>query len=167
MRFENVIFPDSVGFYCKNCGVCCRDEPPDINLNEQQRIAAKGFADFMEAPHDPHNRNISRKQDGSCFFFTQENTCKINDIKPSICMLEPFIITDFDPKTDRIFIEVNSVAAKNCKGIFKGEMSAPEEIVKAAQTIVKDMLEIVAAKTGLSITDKKVASITRKLLRSS
>lgn len=167
MRFENVLFPDSVGFHCKNCGACCRDEPPDINLKEQQRIEAKGFLDFMEAPNDPQNRNIRRKQDGSCFFFTEENTCKIQDIKPSICALEPFIITDYDPKTNRIYVDLNPLAAKNCKGIFKGEMVAPEEIAKAAQTIVKDMLEIVAAKTGLHITDKKVASLTRKLLRSS
>lgn len=167
MHFENVIFPDSVGFQCKSCGVCCRDQPSDISLKEQQRIEAKGFVDFLEAPNDPQNRNIRRKKDGSCIFFTEQNTCKIQDVKPSICILEPFIITDFDPKTNRIFVDLNPLAVKNCEGIFKGEMSAPEVIAKAAQTIVKDMLEIVATKTGLPITDKKVASITRKLLRSS
>ncbi len=118
----------------------------------------------MEAPDDPSNRNICRKADGSCIFLTQENTCKIQDAKPSICVLEPFIITDFDPKTNRIFIDLNPLAAKNCKGVFKGEMAAPEVIVKAAQTIVKDCLEIVAEKMGLSVTDKKVALATRKLL---
>jgi len=43
-------------------------------------------------------------------------------------------------------------------------MIAPEEIGKAAQTIVKEFLELVAKKTGLPVTDKKVASLTRKLL---
>jgi Fe-S-cluster containining protein len=165
MHFENVIFPDSAGFVCKNCGVCCRDQPSDINLKEQQRIEAKGFVDFLEAPNDPHNRSIRRNKDGSCFFLTEENTCKIQDVKPSICILEPFIITDFDYKTNRIFVDLNPLAVRNCKGLFNGEMIAPEVIGKAAQTIVKDMLEIVAAKTGLLVTDKKVASITRKLLR--
>ncbi len=165
MQYENVMFPDSVGFHCKNCGVCCKDTPPDINLKEQQRIEAKGFVNFMEAPNDPHNRNIRRKKDGSCFFFTEENTCKIHDAKPSICILEPFIITDFDYKTNRIFVDLNPLAVKNCKGIFTGEMVAPEEIGKAAQTIVKESLEIVAKKTGLSVTDEKVAFLTRELLR--
>jgi len=165
MHFENVVFPDSVGFHCKGCGVCCRDEPPDINPKEQQRIEAKGFLDFLEDPNNPLNRNIRRKQDGSCIFFTEENTCKIHDVKPSICILEPFIITDFDPKTGEIFVGLNPLATKNCKGICAGEMFAPEEIAKAAQTIVKECSEIVAAKTGLPVTDKKVASLTRKLLR--
>jgi Fe-S-cluster containining protein len=165
MHFENVVFPDSVSFHCKGCGVCCRAEPPDINLKEQRKIEAKGFLDFLEAPNNPLNRNIRRKQDGSCIFFTEENNCKIHDAKPSICMLEPFVITDFDPKTNRIIVGLNPLAAKNCPGICDGEMVAPEEIGKAAQTIVKEALEIVAAKTGLPVTDKRVASITRKLLR--
>ncbi len=165
MQFENVVFPDSLGFHCKSCAVCCRDQPSDINSKEQHRIEAKGFVDFMEAPNDPHNRSIRRKEDGSCFFLTEENTCKIQDVKPSICILEPFIIMDFDFKTNRIFLGLNPLASKNCMGVSSGEMVAPEEIGKAAQTIVKDVLEIVAAKTGLSVSDKKVASITRKLLR--
>ena len=166
MHFENVIFPDSLSFHCKSCGVCCRDQPPDINSKEQQKIEAMGFLDFLEDPNNPLNRNIRRKHDGSCFFFTQENTCKIHDVKPSICILEPFIITDFDPKTNKIFLDLNPLATKNCKGICSGEMVAPEEIAKAAQTIVRETLEIVAAKMGLSVSDKRVASLTRKLLRS-
>ena len=39
-----------------------------------------------------------------------------------------------------------------------------EEIAKTAQNIVKEFSEIVAKRTGLPITDQKVASITRKLL---
>jgi len=165
MHFENVIFPDSTGFVCKNCGICCRSQPSDINWKEQQRIEAKGFVDFLEATNDPHNRSIRRKKNGSCFFLTEENTCKIQDVKPSICILEPFIITDFDYKRNKIFVNLNPLAIKNCKGVFNGEMIAPEVIGKAAQTIVTDFLEIVAAKTGRPVTDKKVASITRKLLR--
>ena len=164
MHYENVIFPDSVGFHCKNCGVCCRDQPPDISLKEQQRIEDSGFVHFMEAPDDANNRNIRRKKDGSCFFLTEENTCKIHDVKPVICILEPFIIADYDYKTNRIFLDLNPLAAINCRGIFTGEMIAPEEIGKAAQTIVREFLEMVANKTGLPINDKKVASLVRKLL---
>jgi Fe-S-cluster containining protein len=165
MHYENVIFPNSTGFHCKNCGVCCRDQPPDINFKEQKRIETAGYKNFMQNISDPTNRNISKNKDGSCFFFTKENTCKINAIKPSICILEPFIITDFDYKTNKIFLDLNPLAARNCKGIFKGENVALEEIGKAAQTIVADFFEIVAEKTGLLVTDKKVASLTKKLLR--
>lgn len=164
MQYENVIFPDSAGFHCKNCGVCCRDNPPDLNLKEQERIEAKGFTDFLEAPNDPDNRDIRRKKDGSCIFFTEQNTCQIHDVKPSICVLEPFVIVDFDLKTNRIFVDLNPFAAKTCKGIIKGEMVVPLEIARAAQTIVKDCLEIVAAKTGLPVTDRKVALLTKELL---
>ena len=118
----------------------------------------------MEDPNDPDNRNIRRKKDGSCFFLTEENTCKIHDAKPAICILEPFIITDFDYRTNRIFLDLNPLAVINCKGIFTGEMIAPEKIAKAAQTIIKEFSEIVAKKTGLPVTDKKVAALIRKLL---
>jgi Fe-S-cluster containining protein len=165
MQYENVIFLKSVGFQCRNCGDCCRDQPPDINFKEQQRIQSAGYKNFMQDHSDPNNRNIRRNKDGSCFFFTKENTCKINSIKPSICILEPFIITDFDYRTNTIFLDLNPLAATNCKGIFAGENVAIEEIGKAAQTIVKDLLEMVAEKAGLSVTDKKVAFLTRKLLR--
>jgi Fe-S-cluster containining protein len=164
MQFENVIFKDSIGFQCKNCGVCCKDQPPDINSKEQEKIETKGFTNFLEDPNNPRNRNIRRKEDGSCFFLTKENTCNINDVKPAVCILEPFIITDFDFRTNTIFLDLNPLAVNNCKGIFAGKMINMEEIAKTAQNIVKEFSEIVAKRTGLPITDQKVASITRKLL---
>ncbi len=98
----------------------------------------------MQDPSNPKNRNIRRKKDGSCFFFTKENTCKINSIKPSICIIEPFIIADFDYRTNKIFLGLNPCAAYDCKGIVTEENAASEEIGKAAQTIVSDFFEIVA-----------------------
>jgi Fe-S-cluster containining protein len=165
MQYENVIFPDSVSFHCLKCGVCCRDQPPDINFKEQQRIEAAGYTEFMQDLSDQKNRRIRRNKDGSCFFFTGKNTCKINTIKPLICILEPFIITEVDCRTNKIFLDLNPIAVINCKGIFTGENIATQKIAKAAQTIVKDISELVAEKTGLSVTDKKVASLTNKLLK--
>jgi hypothetical protein len=118
----------------------------------------------MQDPSDPNNRNIKRKKDGSCFFFSKEKTCMINAVKPSICSLEPFIILDFDYITNKIFLGLNPTAILNCKGLCIEENVALVEIGKAAQTIVTDFLEMVAEKTGLSVTDKKVAFLTRKLL---
>jgi hypothetical protein len=67
-------------------------------------------------------------------------------------------------KQIEIFLDLNPLAVTNCKSIFTGEMIAPEEIGKAAQTIVKEFLEMVSKKTGLPVTDKKVASLARKPL---
>ncbi|MGD6808357.1 MAG: YkgJ family cysteine cluster protein [Candidatus Bathyarchaeia archaeon] len=164
MQYENVIFPNSVGFNCRNCGVCCKDQPPDINFKEQKRIETAGYKNFMQDPLNPSNRNISKNMDGSCCFLTKENTCMINSIKPSICSLEPFIISDFDYKTNKIFLDLNPMAIQSCKGICSGENVAIVEIGKAAQTIIRDFLEIMAEKTGLSVTDRKVAFLTKKLL---
>ena len=167
MQFENVIFPDSIGFLCRKCGICCRDQPPDISFKEQQRIQNAGYENFMQEPSIPNNRIIRRNKDGSCFFFTEQNTCKINSIKPSICIIEPFIIADFDCNSNKIFLELNPLAINNCKGILTGENVAIAEIGKAAQSIVKDVLEIVGKKMGLPVSDKKVGVLTRKLFRES
>jgi Fe-S-cluster containining protein len=120
---------------------------------------------FLENPKDPGNRNIRRNEDGSCFFLTDENKCKIHTDKPLICVLEPFVITDFDYRTNTIFLTLNPLAAKNCKGIFTGDIIALKEIANAAQTIIKECSEIVAQKTGLPVTDKKVAFLTNKLVK--
>ena len=119
----------------------------------------------MQDNANPNNRSIRSNKDGSCFFYTKEHTCKINSIKPSICVLEPFIILDFDYRTNKIFLGLNSLANNNCKGIFAGEDVPLQEIGKAAQTIVADFSEIIAKKTGLLVTDKKVALLVKKLLR--
>lgn len=159
-----MIFPDSLGFQCKGCGVCCRDQPADINLKEQQRIEAKGFVDFLEDPNDPSNRSIRRKQDGSCIFFTEQNTCKIHDVKPSICRLEPFVIKDIDFKGNRILLTLNPLAAENCNGIRRGKTEASGEIARAAQAIVEESLQVIAVKTGLPVGDRRVVSLVRQLL---
>ena len=168
MQYENVVFLNSIGFHCRKCGTCCRNQPPDINFKEQKRIQAAGYKNFMQDPCDPNNRNIRRKKDGSCYFLvSKEKTCKINSIKPSICILEPFIIADFDYNTNKIFLDLNPCAVNDCKGIMTEENIAIEQIGKAAQTIVSDFLEIVAEKTGLPVTDKKVVVLTRQILNDS
>jgi len=167
MRYENVVFPDSIGFQCKKCGFCCRNQPPDINFKEQKRIELAGYRNFMQDPSNPNKRNIRRKKDGSCHFFTSENNCKINSIKPSICVLEPFIITDFDYRTNKIFLGLNPTAIPSCKGICTGENFALEEIGKAAQTVINDISEIIAEKMGPSVTDKQVGFLTKKILKKS
>jgi len=162
--FENVVFPELTGFECRMCGFCCRNEPPDINLKEQKKIEAKGFENFLEDPNNTEDTSIRRKKDGSCFFFTKENTCEIEDAKPSICRLEPFIIADYNDKTNLIYLKLNPLAATTCNGIFKGEMKNPEQTAKTAQNIINEIKEITAKKVGYPPNDEKVAKITRKII---
>jgi hypothetical protein len=65
-------------------------------------------------------------------------------------------------KQIEIFLDLNPLAVTNCKSIFTGEMIAPKEIGKAAQTIVKEFLEMVSKKTGLPVTDKKSCFISKE-----
>jgi Fe-S-cluster containining protein len=162
LNFENVVFPDSVGFQCKNCGFCCREQPADTNAKEQQRIEAKGFKDFLEDPDGTGLRFIRRKKDGSCFFLTEDNKCMIYEVRPEICKIVPFIVTDWDYERNRIEVDLSPQCG--CKGIFDGETLSIEEIGKAAQTFVQEMLEMTAKFSGLPITDKEVLSKTRILI---
>jgi Fe-S-cluster containining protein len=164
MQYSNVVFPDSIGFQCRQCGSCCRAQPPDVSLKEQEIIESKGFINFLEDYDSAKNRDIRKNKNGSCFFLTTENTCKIQEVKPAICRLDPFVIADYDCETGTIFLDLNPAAVKSCKGISFGELIAPEEICKVANSIVNEFLEIVSKKTGLPITNKRVASIVRRLL---
>jgi Fe-S-cluster containining protein len=162
LNFENVRFPNSVGFLCKKCGLCCREQPADLNKKEQERIEAEGFTDFLGDIDETEVRFIRRKKDGSCFFLTQDNECKIYKIRPATCRIQPFTITDWDYERNQI--ELDLPAECNCKGVFKGRTLPEEEIGRAAQTIVQDLLEVTAKFLGLPIADKRVASKTRILI---
>jgi Fe-S-cluster containining protein len=165
LNFENVVFPNSVVFHCSHCGFCCKNNPPDINLKEQQKIEAEGFKNFLEPSKEKTNRIIRRNKNGTCIFLTKENACKIHNVKPSICQLEPFIISEYNDETNMIFLKLNPLAAQTCKGVFKGEGVLSKEIAQAAQAIIKDISEIAAQKIGLLVEDKKVAALTREIIR--
>ena len=163
MNFENVKFLDLVGFRCQKCGLCCREQPADLSAKEQQRIEAKGFKNFLgEIDGIEDIRFIRRKKDGSCLFLAKDNQCMIYEIRPATCRLQPFTITDWD--YERNIIEVELPTECNCKGICEGEILPIEEIGRAAQTIVQDLLEITAKFVGLPTTDKITLSKTRILI---
>ena len=166
LKFENVVFPDSVGFMCINCGDCCKVQPPDVDSTEQDEIKAKGFRDFLEKPDETGTRWIRRKKDGSCFFLGEDNLCAIYSVRPATCRLEPFTIVDFDFERNRIELELNFPAACGCQGVCEGETLPMEAIGKAAQAVVKKIMALTGKDLGLPITDRKVASEARsRILR--
>jgi Fe-S-cluster containining protein len=166
MNFQNVVFPDSVGFQCKKCGVCCALQPPDLNKEEQKRIESRGYKNFLAHNNETGISWIRRNKDNSCIFLTKENKCAIYDIRPAICRLEPFTISDFDFEKNRIELELDFPFACGCEGVCKGEKLQIDVIGKAAQAVVQEILAITAQDLGLPISDKKVASETRaRILR--
>jgi hypothetical protein len=167
MNFENVVFPDSVGFRCKSCGSCCRLQPPDVDGAEQKQIEAEGFRSFLDHSGNSRVKWIRRKKDGSCFFLTEKNKCSIYDVRPAICRLEPFTIRDCDFERNIIELELNFPASCCCEGLCEETGSLPvEEIGRAAQAIANKILRLTAKDLGLSASDPRVASEVRaRILR--
>jgi len=166
LNFENVIFPDSVGFCCRKCGLCCREQPADLSEREYQQIEAKGFTGFSvhRAADGLEGLFIRRKKDGSCFFLTKDNECRIYDIRPAGCRIQPFTITDWDYEKNTI--ELALPAECRCKGILAHGGKLPkEEMGRAAQNLVQNILEITAESMGLPITDKRAAAKMRRLIK--
>jgi Fe-S-cluster containining protein len=142
-------------------------QPPDVDKAEQNQIEAKGVTDFLDRPDETGIVWIRRKKDGSCHFLTKNNKCAIYDVRPAVCRLEPFTITDYDYEKNRIELELNFPFACCCIGTCdEEEIFAVEVIGKAAQTIVQKILALTAKDLGLPLTDKRVYSETRsRLLR--
>jgi Fe-S-cluster containining protein len=106
LKYENVVFPDGRGFRCKNCGACCKQQPADTTPAEQKQIEEKGFTDFLEAPDRTGLRFIKRKKDGSCLFLTEDNKCAVYEVRPTICKITPFFVTDYDYEKNIIKVDV-------------------------------------------------------------
>jgi len=166
LNFENVTFPDSVGFRCRKCGLCCREQPADLCEKEHQQIEAKGFTGFSvdNAADGLEGLFIRRKKDGSCFFLTKDNECRIYDIRPAGCRIQPFTIKDWNYEKDTIKLALPSKC--RCKGILVHGGTLPtEEMGRAAQALVQSILGITAKSMGLPISNKRVAARVRRLIK--
>jgi Fe-S-cluster containining protein len=142
-------------------------QPPDISKTEQKRIEARGVKDFLGDPDENGVSWIKRKEDGACFFLTKENKCSIYPVRPQVCRLEPFTITDYDFKKNEIELELNFPFAECCIGTCdEKEVPPVQEIGRAAQILVQKILALTANDLGLPVTDKRVHSEARsRLLR--
>jgi len=137
-------------------------DPADVNDKEKKIIESKGFANFSDPPNEDGTMWIRRKNDGSCFFLTKEKKCAIYDVRPAVCRLEPFTIVDFDYENGKIELDLSPAMVSICEGLNEGKVIGKEEIGKAAQKILEEFLELDAQAAGPSITDQRVASLTRR-----
>ena len=140
---------------------------PTLDKVEQKQIEAKGFRDFFDRPDEAGIVWIRRKVDGGCFFLTKDNKCAIYNVRPTVCRLEPFTVVDYDYQKNRIAVELDFPFSSCCTGTCdEKENLRLEEIGKAAQTVVKKILELTAKDMKLPVTDKRVHPETRsRLLR--
>ena len=163
--FENVDFPDSLGFECKRCGQCCRDFPADVNSKERKHIEERGFKDFLQLPDPNPFPFIIRKEEGCCLFLTNENTCEIHDVKPNSCILQPFTIVDYDYHNNLIFVDL--ALGPECPGVATIGKLPYTKMAKAAQEQIKDLIEVWSKKMKLPISDSRVyAKVRFQILRS-
>jgi Fe-S-cluster containining protein len=142
-------------------------QPPDVDKAEQKRIEEKGLKDFLAPADETGIRWIRRKKDGSCNFLTKTNKCAIYPVRPTACRLEPFTIADYDYEKNRIELELNFPFSSCCEGTCEEkELEGFQEIAKAAQVIVKKILDLTARDLGLPARDKRVRAETRcRILR--
>ena len=88
-----------MNFACQRCGACCRIKDGIVRVSEAEisRIAAYlgvSEADFIARETDlaPDRKTLMLKSqaDGSCVYLTDDNRCRIHDVKPDKCRTFPF-----------------------------------------------------------------------------
>jgi Fe-S-cluster containining protein len=140
-------------------------QPPEVDLNEQKQIEAKGYKGFLTAQDEAGLRWIKRKKDGSCFFL-ENNKCKIYPVRPIICKLEPFTIADYNYPQKRIELDLNFPFSCACEGVSENGVINLEEVARAAQAMIKKILAVTARDLMLSESDKQVPAEARsRILR--
>jgi Fe-S-cluster containining protein len=158
--------PKNVGFTCKNCGVCCRVQPPDVDFIERKRIVDLGFKDFLEEPDETGVQWIRRKDDDSCWFLNKENKCQIYDVRPAVCRLEPFTIVDYDYENNTVELAPNFPFCESCSGFNEDGKVDKGELSYAVQVLIGKILALTANDMELPVTDKRVHAEARsRLLR--
>lgn len=166
MNTPKIVLPKNVGFACKNCGVCCRMQPPDVDFIERKRILELGFKDFLEEPDETGMQWIRRKDDDTCYFLTEENKCRIYEVRPAVCRLEPFTIVDYDFENNTVELTPNFPFCEACSGFTEDGKVDRAELVMAVQVLIGKILELTAIDMELPVTDKRVHAEARaRLLR--
>lgn len=140
-------------------------QPPDVDQIEQQRIVDRGFKGFCE-PDENGIYWVKRKSNGSCNFLSEDNKCRIYDVRPAVCKLEPFTITDYDFESNTVELDLNFPFSSCCPGIGEDKTVSKEEISQATQVLINKILELTAQDLELPVTDRRVQAEARsRLLR--
>lgn len=126
------------GFSCKLCGSCCRERAIMLYEDDVKRLEGSGFSGFYEessyleryltgAPY-----RMKLKEDGSCFFLSDDNKCSVYDLRPDTCRRYPFIIGEG-------FI----LASASCPGITWEAEGDPEPFRAPSRKIASALSKII------------------------
>ncbi len=161
MKPQKVVFPENIGFSCRNCKRCCQEQPADVTDEERKRIEALGYKDFLDLSDLSEPLLIKARKEGGCFFLSNGG-CAVHSVKPAICRLVPFVVVDWD--YEREVIEVDLPVDCACPGVRVDEPLSVDKLTKAAQAYVHGLLLLTAKQEQLPPTDKRVLSKTRLLI---
>jgi Fe-S-cluster containining protein len=101
-------------------------------------------------------------------FLTRDNKCKIYEVRPAVCKLEPFTIVDYDYENNTVELAPNFPFSECCPGFSQDGKVNRDDIVKAVQVLISKILELTASDLELPKEDKRVYAETRsRLLRRS
>lgn len=85
-------------FTCQRCGSCCR-VPGYVALEAGEAEAIAGFleldiyaftAQYTTITVNRNNLSLMEQPDGGCIFIQDDNTCRIQPVKPAQCKGFPF-----------------------------------------------------------------------------
>ncbi len=110
---------DPATFQCRRCGACCR-VPGYVALEpgEPEVIAAflgldvYAFTErYTTLTFNRRNLSLVEQEDGRCVFLLDDNTCRIQPVKPTQCKNFPFLWCS--PRLQKTCAALCALKAKN------------------------------------------------------
>jgi uncharacterized protein len=91
-------YANGIRFKCTQCGVCCHAKGElayvYVNQEERRRIAGaleKTLEEFASEYIAMDGRFYLLKfKDGKCIFLNEDNSCRVQEVKPTQCLTFPF-----------------------------------------------------------------------------
>ncbi len=129
---------------CNECNAfCCRQRLPPISTNEKKRILDAGYENnFLHLKDDIYTIIPSNK--GCCPYLKSDNSCKIQDVKPTFCRIWPIVPRIRNDKRAYLIIKCPIFCLLSKEDIEKSKKEAekiPEETIIQLWDISDDLKE--------------------------
>jgi len=132
---------------CKKCGaLCCKVGGPNFTEKEMKRVLDKGFENHFFKVREGIYELKTRK--GFCPYLNSDNSCKIQEVKPILCICHP-VFPSFSGKKKYTLINCPLAKIMDKKQIKVCKLEADkvsDELIEAAldwDTINKEDRKIV------------------------
>ena len=122
---------------CQKCKAgCCNLCGPDFSESEMKRVLKAGFPDYFIKVGKNHYEVKSKK--GRCPYLLKDNACKIEKVKPLMCLSWPVVPVYESGKRKIYFVEcplTPTLSKKETDKCMKQARKLPEEIIKGNTTL--------------------------------